>query len=170
MVIRLIHLEAHIHVGHLRHLGVAALLGVRRVHACTVDPLCHPVILAALQMLAIDVTIVLGGHWYIINALTVSCQLYLLAVLCLLGLEARASFLRIESFSWCIVRGRTGSKSKVRSVLNSRTVIFSRLPSILFHSLNISSFNQVRLIHFERRSLRLHLLTHYLIMPDPSSK
>ena len=73
MVIRLIHLEAHIHVGHLRHLGVAALLGVRRVHTCTVDPLCHPVILAALQMLAIDVTIVLCSHWEIINTLIVSC-------------------------------------------------------------------------------------------------
>ena len=103
MVIRLIHLKAHVHVGHLRHLRVAALLGVRRFYACAVDPLRHSIILAALQMRAIDVTIVLGGHWYIINALTVSCQLYLLIVLCLLGLEARASFLRIESFSWCIV-------------------------------------------------------------------
>ena len=83
MVIRLIHLKAHVHVGYLRHrhLGIAALLGVRRFYASAVDPLRHSVIMAALLMLAIDVTIVLGGHWHIINALTDSCHLYLFLVL-----------------------------------------------------------------------------------------
>ena len=48
MIVRLIYLKTHVHVCHLLHLRVAPLLGVWRVHACARDPLCCPVILAAI--------------------------------------------------------------------------------------------------------------------------